>query len=98
MNRTRLWSQSGIMRPLATHELLLGAESTTRTIITRKTLAIFGNECGAVLQRNLFRKTAAKQRGGQDEELSLRGYAFTTGMGLIPEDLLHSPPSRLPST
>lgn len=59
---------------LATHEIQLGAESTTGTNVARITLVIFGNECGAVLQRNLCRKTAVKQRG-QDKELSLHGYA-----------------------
>lgn len=93
-----LWPQSGIMRPLSTHEILLGPESTTGANVTWTTLVILWNEYGAVLQRNLRRKTAMKQRGGQDEELSLHGYAPTTGMGLIPEDLLHSPPSRLPPT
>lgn len=63
------WSPSE-MHLLAANKIPLGAENATETNVTRITGVRFGNECGALLQRNLQRKIPAKQRGGQDEGLS----------------------------
>lgn len=69
LNTGHLWSRAE-MHLLAANKIPLGAENTTETNVTRIPVVKSGNECGALLQRNLQRKIPVKQRGGQDEGLS----------------------------